>query len=91
MKEYRVVVIVTIAIKRRKNRMINELLKKYMKPIIKEATEEAYKQGAEDTIRRFAFVYDVVRQTAKADAYADAGAIDIEEITDDLGIMEADI
>lgn len=71
--------------------MFEGILRKYMQPIIKETQEEAYKQGAEDTIRRFAFVYDVVRQTAKADAYADAGAIDIEEITDDLGIMEADI
>ena len=71
--------------------MFETILRKYMQPIIKEATEEAYKQGAEDTIRRFAFVYDVVRQTARTDAYADAGAIDIEEITDDLGIMEADI
>lgn len=71
--------------------MFEGILRKYMQPIIKETQEEAYKQGAEDTIRRFAFVYDVVRQTAKTDAYADAGAIDIEEITDDLGIMEADI
>ncbi len=62
--------------------MLNELIKKHMQPIIKDAMEEAYKQGAEDTIRRFAFVYDVVRQTAKTDAYADAGAIDIEEINE---------
>lgn len=71
--------------------MLNELIKKHMQPIIKDAMEEAYKQGAEDTIRRFAFVYDVVRQTAKTDAYADAGAIDIEEIADDMDVLEADI
>jgi len=59
--------------------MFEELLKKYMQPII----EDAYKQGAEDTIRRFAFVYDVVRQNAKEDAYAEVGAIDIEEISRD--------
>ena len=34
--------------------MLEKVLKKYMQPIIKEATEEAYKQGAEDVIRRFA-------------------------------------
>ena len=52
-----------------------------MQPIIKEAQEEAYKQGAEDVIRRFAFVYDEVRNIARADAYAEAGAVNIEEIT----------
>lgn len=62
--------------------MIEKLLKKYMQPIIEEATEEAYKQGAEDVIRRFAFVYETVAQTAKADAYAEAvNAINIEEIS----------
>ena len=63
--------------------MINELLKKYMKPIIKEATEEAYKQGAEDVIRRFAFVYDEVRNIAREDARAEAGEILIEEIDEE--------
>ena len=61
--------------------MLEKVLKKYMQPIIKEATEEAYKQGAEDVIRRFAFVYETVAQTAKADAYAEAGAINIEEVS----------
>ena len=61
--------------------MLEKVLKKYMQPIIKEATEEAYKQGAEDVIRRFAFVYETVAQTAKADAYAEAGAVNIEEIS----------
>ena len=71
--------------------MFQELLKKYMQPIIKETQEEAYKQGAEDTIRRFAFVYDVVAQKAKEEAWAEAGAINIEELEDDLQIMEADV
>lgn len=61
--------------------MLEKVLKKYMQPIIKEAQEEAYKKGAEDVIRRFAFVYETVAQTAKADAYAEAGAINIEEIS----------
>lgn len=65
--------------------MLEKVLKKYMQPIIKEAQEEAYKKGAEDVIRRFAFVYETVAQIAKADAYAEvyaeAGAIDIEEIS----------
>ena len=52
-----------------------------MQPIIKDAQEEAYKQGAEDTIRRFAFVYDEVRNLAREDARAEAGAVNIEEIT----------
>lgn len=60
--------------------MFEKVLKKYMQPIIQEAQEEAYKKGAEDVIRRFAFVYETVAQTAKADAYADAGAVNIEEI-----------
>jgi len=68
--------------------MIETILKKYMQPIIKEATEEAYKQGAEDTIRRFAFVYDTIGQKAKEDVYAEAGAIPIEELDK---LMEADI
>lgn len=61
--------------------MLEKVLKKYMQPIIEEAQEEAYKRGAEDVIRRFAFVYETVAQTAKADAYTEAGAIDIEEVS----------
>lgn len=68
--------------------MFETLLRKYMQPIIKEATEEAYKQGAEDTIRRFAFVYDTIGQKAKEDAYAEVGAIQIEDLDK---LMEADI
>ena len=68
--------------------MFETILRKYMQPIIKEAQTEAYKQGAEDTIRRFAFVYDTIGQKAKEDAWADAGAIPIDEIDE---LMEADI
>lgn len=71
--------------------MFEGILRKYMQPIIKDAQEEAYKKGAEDVIRRFAFVYDTIGQKAKEDAYAEAGAIPIEDIADDLNIMEADI
>lgn len=71
--------------------MFEGIIRKYMQPIIKEATEEAYKKGAEDTIRRFAFVYDTIGQKAKEDAWADAGAIPIEDIADDLKVLEADI
>ena len=71
--------------------MFQEILRKYMQPIIKEAQQEAYKQGAEDTIRRFAFVYDTIGQKAKEDAWAEAGAIPIEDIADDLKVLEADI
>ena len=71
--------------------MFEGILRKYMQPIIKETQEEAYKQGAEDVIRRFAFVYDEVRRLAKEDAYAEAGAIPIDEIVDDIEAMEADI
>lgn len=64
--------------------MFQELLRKYMQPIIKDAQEEAYKQGAEDVIRRFAFVYDEVRNIAREDAMAEAGEIPIEEIDEEL-------
>jgi len=68
--------------------MFEKVLRKYMQPIIKEATEEAYKKGAEDTIRRFAFVYETIGQKAKEDAYAEVGAIPIEDLDK---LMEADI
>ena len=64
--------------------MFEAILRKYMQPIIKEAQEEAYKQGAEDVIRRFAFVYDEVRNIAREDARAEAGEIPIEEIDEEL-------
>lgn len=71
--------------------MFEAILRKYMQPIIKDAQEEAYKQGAEDVIRRFAFVYDEVRNLAREDAMAEAGAINIEEIADEFNVLEADI
>ncbi len=71
--------------------MFEAILRKYMQPNIKDAQEEAYKQGAEDTIRRFAFVYDEVRNLAREDAMAEAGAINIEEIADEFNVLEADI
>lgn len=71
--------------------MFQEILRKYMQPIIKDAQEEAYKQGAEDVIRRFSFVYDEVRNLAREDAMAEAGAINIEEIADEFNVLEADI
>ena len=64
--------------------MFEAILRKYMQPIIKDAQEEAYKQGAEDVIRRFAFVYDEVRNIAREDARAEAGEIPIEEIDEEL-------
>lgn len=64
--------------------MFEGILRKYMQPIIKEAQEEAYKQGAEDVIRRFAFVYDEVRNIAREDAMAEAGEIPIEEIDEEF-------
>lgn len=64
--------------------MLQEIMAKAMKPIIAEVAEESYKRGAEDVIRRFAFVYDTVRQTAKADALAEIAGIDIEEIDEEL-------
>ena len=63
--------------------MFEAILRKYMQPIIKETQEEAYKKGAEDVIRRFAFVYDEVRNIAREDARAEAGEILIEEIDEE--------
>ena len=60
---------------------ITELIWTKLEPKIAEVAEDAYKKGAEDIIRRFSFVYDAVRQTAKEDAYAEAGALDIDQIT----------
>ena len=60
---------------------LTEMIWAKLEPKIAEVAEKAYKQGAEDTIRRFAFVYDAIAKTAKEDAYTEAGAIPIEEIT----------
>ena len=64
--------------------MLQEMMAKAMKPIIAEVAEESYKRGAEDILRRFAFVYDAVRQTAKADALAEIAGIDIPELDEQL-------
>ena len=64
--------------------MIQEMIRKALKPIMAEVAEEAYKQGAEDVIRRFAFVYDAVGEMAKRDVYADIGAIDTEELSPEV-------
>lgn len=88
---------------------IIDLIWERLEPKITKAAEEGYKRGeihgyvagkedgyiesADDIIRRMTTVYDVVRQTAKIDAYAEEGAVDISEINneefeavnDDLG------
>ena len=64
--------------------MIQDMIRTLLKPILEEAIVEAYKQGSEDTIRRFGFVYDAVAQTAKADVAAKNGEIDIEELSEEL-------
>lgn len=45
--------------------------------------EDGYISGQEDLIRRVTYLYDAVYDTAQKDAYADAGAIAIEE-TDEV-------
>lgn len=63
------------------------------------ACEEGYKRGelygyvdgredggqsaTDDLIRRLTFLYDAVRQIAKEEAYAEAGAIPINEISEE--------
>lgn len=64
--------------------MIQDTIRTLLKPILEEAIVEAYKQGSEDTIRLFGFVYDAVAQTAKADVAAQYGEIDIEELSEEL-------
>lgn len=61
-----------------------ELIWKILEPRMEEVIANAYKQGGEDIIRRFAFVYDKIAETAKTDAYADAGAIDIDDLDVEL-------
>lgn len=61
-----------------------ELIWKQLEPRVKQVAEDAYKRGAEDVIRRFAFVYDTVAKTAREDAYAEAGVIDIGELDEEL-------
>ena len=64
--------------------MIQDTIRTLLKPILEEAIVEAYKQGSEDTIRRFGFVYDAVAETARADMAAKRGEIDIEELSGEL-------
>jgi len=61
-----------------------ELIWKILEPRLEEIIEKAYAKGGEDVIRRFAFVYDTVAQTAKADVYAEMGAIPIEEVDEEF-------
>ena len=61
-----------------------DIIWKQLEPRFEETIERAYVKGGEDMIRRFAFVYDAVAKTAKEDAYADAGAIDVDELDVDL-------
>ena len=61
-----------------------ELIWKALEPKIAEVTEKAYIKGGEDMIRRFAFVYDAVAKTANEDVYAEAGAIDIDDLDVEL-------
>ena len=61
--------------------MVNEMMKKAIAPIIEEAYAEGYKKGAEDIVHRMAYIYDYCREVGRADGYAEAGAIDIEEIS----------
>ncbi len=61
-----------------------ELIWAKLEPRIKKTVEEAYNKGADDTVRRFAFVYDTIAQTAKADVYAQAGAIEIPETDEEV-------
>lgn len=60
-----------------------ELIWAKLEPRIAKVVEDAYKRGADDTIRRFSFVYDAIAKTAKEDVYAEAGAVDIQEIKKD--------
>ena len=61
-----------------------ELIWKILEPRLEDVIQTAYVKGGEDVIRRFAFVYEKVADTAKADAYAEAGAISIEELDEEL-------
>ena len=56
------------------------ILEKLLKPIIEKAYEDGYKKGADDIVRRMAYVYDVCRRKGLEDGLADAGAIDLSDI-----------
>lgn len=61
-----------------------ELIWKILEPRIDELLERAYVKGSEDIIRRFAYVYDTVAKTAREDAYVEAGAIEIDDLDEEL-------
>lgn len=61
--------------------MIKGILKPILEEALTEAYAEGYKQGAEDVAHRMAFIYDACRELGKADGYAEAGAIKIEDIS----------
>ena len=46
-----------------------------------EGHEDGYISSHEDLVRRVATLYDAVHATATRDAYAEAGAIEIEDIS----------
>ena len=60
--------------------MFEELLKKYMKPII----EEVYKEGYQDGERRLLEMYRFGWENGHADTMAALGEIDIEELDEEL-------
>jgi len=66
--------------------MVKEWIKGLLKPVIAEAYEEGYKKGAYDVVHRMAYIYDACRQMGRADGLADVGAIDIEEIREEVGV-----
>lgn len=66
--------------------MVKEWIKGLLKPVIAEAYEEGYKKGADDIVHRMAFVYDIARQMGREDGLTDVGAIDIEEIKEEVGV-----
>lgn len=61
-----------------------ELIWKILEPRLEEVITKAYAQGGEDLLRRFGFIYEEVRRIAREDAYAEAGAIPIEEVDEEF-------
>lgn len=62
--------------------MVQEIIEKYMKPII----EEVYKEGYKDGERRVLKAYEYGWHVGHADTMAQLGEIDIEEL--DEGVVE---
>ena len=60
--------------------MIEELIRKHMKPII----EEVYKEGYQDGERRMLEMYRYGWQVGHADTMAQLGAVDIENLDQTL-------